>query len=315
MRPLMIPLLFATLFVRAVYDPLRLEPAEEPVEVVNHTLRDSARERDIPIRVFLTPSSDPAPVILVSHGLGGSLEDGAYLGRHWSARGYVVVYMQHAGSDEPIWRDVPPEARAEAVTRAASPEQLLNRIQDVAFVLNFGKSDHVLRERMDTDRVGIAGHSFGAVTAQAVGGARIGFLNFHDARIKAALMMSPSAPRVGTPEQAFGRVGIPWMLMTGTRDRSGISGETAESRLRVYPALPPGGKYELVLDRAEHNAFGDRPLGARQTPRNPNHHRVVLALSTAFWDAKLMENEAATAWLEGEGPGEVMEEGDRFQHK
>ena len=49
------------------------------------------------------------------------------------------------------------------------------------------------------------------------------------------------------------------MLMTGTRDLAVIGKADLESRLAVYPALPPGGKYELVLDRAEHSAFPETP--------------------------------------------------------
>ena len=30
--------------------------------------------------------------------------------------------------------------------------------------------------------------------------------------------MSPSSPKLGTPESAFGKVTLPWMLMTGTKD-------------------------------------------------------------------------------------------------
>ncbi|MCC5848184.1 MAG: dienelactone hydrolase [Verrucomicrobia bacterium] len=297
------------------YDPLRVEEGTPEAVVINHVLHDPSRDREIPIRVFLPQTREPAPVILVSHGLGGALHDKAYLAPHWTARGYVVVYMQHPGSDEPVWRDVPRSQRAEAVTRAATPEQLMHRIRDVSHVLDFGKTDHDLRGRLDLERVGIAGHSFGAITAQAVGGARLGFLDFREPRIHAALMMSPSAPTVGTPEQAFGQVKIPWMLMTGTRDGSGISGETPESRLLVYPALPPGGKYELVLKDAEHMTFGDRPLGPQRRPRNPNHHRVVLALSTAFWDAELKKDAAARAWLTEGGTAAVLEADDRFRHK
>lgn len=310
-----ISILLVPLFVGASYDPLRLADAETETEIVHYTLRDADRAREIPVRIFLPPHREAAPVILVSHGLGGSLEDGAYLGKHWAARGYVVLFLQHAGSDEPIWRDVPPEARAEALRSAASTSQLLHRIRDVRFVLDQANEDHLLRNRMDLQRVGITGHSFGAITAQLLSGARIGFLNFEDRRIQAAMLMSPSASLVGSGEQAFGHVEIPWMLMTGTRDRSVISGETAASRLRVYPALPPGGKYELLLEGAEHNAFGDRALGPHRPPRNPNHHRVILALSTAFWDAKLLGNEAAAQWLLGDAPRELMQPGDRFQHK
>jgi hypothetical protein len=84
---------------------------------------------------------------------------------------------------------------------------------------------------------------------------------------------------------------------------------------RLFPALPPGGKYELILDRAEHSAFTDRPLPGDVEKRNPNHHRVILALSTAFWDAWLCDDAAARAWLDGEGPRSLLEKNDGWQRK
>jgi len=36
--------------------------------------------------------------------------------------------------------------------------------------------------------------------------------------------------------------------MTGTKDVAPVGAADLESRLAVFPALPPGGKYELVLD-------------------------------------------------------------------
>jgi hypothetical protein len=48
-------------------------------------------------------------------------------------------------------------------------------------------------------------------------------------------------------------------------------------------------------------------------PRNPNHHRVILALSTTFWDAYLQGNADALAWLNGAGPRSVMQPEDQWQ--
>lgn len=70
-----------------------------------------------------------------------------------------------------------------------------------------------------------------------------------------------------------------------------------------------------MLDSAEHSAFTDRALPGDASPRNPNHHRVILALSTAFWDAWLRGDEAARGWLDGDGPRSVLEKGDRWQRK
>jgi hypothetical protein len=71
----------------------------------------------------------------------------------------------------------------------------------------------------------------------------------------------------------------------------------------------------LVLDRGEHSIFTDRALPGDTEQRNPNHHRVILALSTAFWDEWLRGDPAARAWLEGDGPKSVLEKNDRWQWK
>jgi hypothetical protein len=85
------------------------------------------------------------------------------------------------------------------------------------------------------------------------------------------------------------------------------------SRLAVYPALHGVPKYEVVLHNAEHSVFTDRALPGDREPRNPNHHRVILALSTAFWDAYLRGDAGALAWLNGPGPRSVMEPADQWQ--
>jgi hypothetical protein len=85
--------------------------------------------------------------------------------------------------------------------------------------------------------------------------------------------------------------------------------------MKVFRALPPDNKYELVLDRAEHSAFSDRALPGDSERRNPNHHRAILALSTAFWDAFLKDDSTAKAWLNGDSPRSVLEANDRWQTK
>jgi len=306
------------------YDPLAVAeaPAPEPLDL---EVVDTERERTLPIRVWLPPvaedaAPEPAPVVLFSHGLGGSCENNPYLGRHWSTRGYAVVFVQHPGSDAAVWEGVPRRERMRALEAAASTEQYLARIADVPAVLDAlaawnTDEAHLLRGRFDLERVGMSGHSFGAVTTQSVSGqaARGIGQRFTDARIDAAVAMSPSPPQRGRPEDAFGSVSIPWLLMTGTRDDSPIGETTPESRREVFPHLPSTiDRFELVLDGAEHSAFGDRALPGEDGARDPNHHRVILALSTAFWDAYLRDDADARAWLFGEGPRGVLADADEW---
>lgn len=304
-----------------VYDPL-VAPRASDVPSIELRVEDRARDRQIPLRVYLPPATDPAPVALFSHGLGGSREGNAFLGRHWAARGYVAVFLQHPGSDDRVWRDEPVLRRMAAMRRAANADNFLLRVADVSAVLDeFARwhrgNRHPLAGRLDLEHVGMSGHSFGALTTQAVSGqtALGGRVSYADGRIDAAVAFSPSGPRAGDPARAFGSVSIPWLLMTGTKDVAPIGDADLESRLAVFPALPPGGKYELVLDGAEHSAFTDRALPGDTDARNPNHHRVMLALTTAFWDAYLRNDAAARAWLDGPAPGRLLEPGDRWQKK
>jgi hypothetical protein len=103
------------------------------------------------------------------------------------------------------------------------------------------------------------------------------------------------------------------MLMTGTHDGSPIG--PPPDRLGVFPALPPGRKYELVLHEAEHSVFADTALPGEKLPRNPQHQRAILALAMAFWDSTLRADPAAQAWLDGPGPATVLAAADRWQRK
>jgi predicted dienelactone hydrolase len=305
------------------YDPLKL-PETKPAAPAEFTVVDAKRSRDLPIRVYLPADPKPAPVVLFSHGLGGSRDGNAFLGKHWAARGYAAVFLQHPGSDESVWRNVPAAQRMKVMTDAASAKNFLLRLQDVPAILDQlaiwqEQQGHPLARRMDLKRVGMSGHSFGAQTTQGVSGQSFpgpSGQRFIDARVRAAIAFSPDSPKSGGGAQAaFGAVKIPWLLMTGTKDLAIIGGATVESRLSVYPGLPPGDKYEVVLHEAEHSAFTDRALPGDSGRRNPNHHRVILALSTAFWDAFLRGDAAAKTWLNGDGPGAILEKADRWQRK
>lgn len=70
-----------------------------------------------------------------------------------------------------------------------------------------------------------------------------------------------------------------------------------------------------MLDGAEHSAFGDRALPGDTHERNPNHHRAILALTTAFWDAYLRDDADAKKWLDGDDAKSVLEKADHWQRK
>jgi predicted dienelactone hydrolase len=305
----------------AAYDPLSTADART-VQTHDLAALDEQRNRLIPVFLFTPVPESPAPVIVFSLGLARTREDFQYLGEHWAARGYAAAFVQHPGSDASVWRDKPPAEQQEAIKRAGSVINLLLRTKDIPATIDQlqrwnDQAGHPLRGRLDMQRVGISGHAFGALTAQTIGGQLWGKhkKSFANPRIKAAVLISPSSFRHGQTASAFSQVEIPWLIVTGTKDTLAWEKGDPQARLAVFPALPPGDKYELVLDGAEHSAFSDHPLPDGAAPRNPNHHRAIVALSTAFWDAYLRDDPAAKAWLAGNGPRSVLEERDRWQSK
>jgi len=122
---------------------------------------------------------------------------------------------------------------------AASTANFMLRMQDIPAVLDQLKlwnaaTNHPLVGRLDLGRIGMPGHSFGAVTTQAVSGQSLpsGDQPFTDQRIRAAIAFSPSIPRGMSGDKAFGGVKIPWLLMMGTKDLSIIGNADMKSRLR-----------------------------------------------------------------------------------
>jgi predicted dienelactone hydrolase len=303
------------------YDPLAVAGGTTP-QVIDLYVHDNGRERDIPLRVYLSQDTTASPLILFSPGLGGSRSGYAYLAKHWAARGFAVVVLQHPGSDDSVWKDKSRTRAIAAMHSAASAQNFLLRIKDVKVVLDYLSEENQtdgnpLTGKLDLTNIGMAGHSFGAVTTEAVSGERFrGRTMFTDPRIKAALLMSPSSPRHGTAAAAFGQVSIPWLLMTGTQDIGllGLGAQDIANRLAVYKALPPGHKYELILADAQHMAFTDRSLSPSEKTRNPNDHRAILAISTAFWDAMLHHRADAQTWLDTAAHS-VLKPGDQWQQK
>ena len=196
----------------AAYDPLAADAANPATHDL--VINDAARSRKIPVLVYLPARVTPAPVVLFSHGLGGSRAMSAYLGLHWARRSYVAIFLQHPGSDADLWQGKPPRRGLSGLVTAASVQNFLARVQDVDAVLDQlatwqSERGHVLNGRLDLDRIGMSGHSFGAITTQAVSGERFASGTITaDPRVKAALPMSPSPPQRGSATDAFRTVRI-----------------------------------------------------------------------------------------------------------
>ncbi|MBA3593796.1 MAG: hypothetical protein H0W47_08335 [Polaromonas sp.] len=168
----------------------------------DETWLDANRQRAVPVRIRWPQGAAPAdgwPVIIYSHGLGGSRSGGEVWGEAWTQNGFVVLHLQHGGSDIDAVRGVSGGFADRAALRSVgNATQLLARLQDVAFAL-----DEMARRKMTekawrsvrTEWVGMAGHSFGAHTTLGIGGqAYPGQPGLREPRIAALIALSPALP-------------------------------------------------------------------------------------------------------------------------
>ena len=264
-------------------------------------IKDSARNREIPVKVYIPEGKGPFPVILYSHGLGGSKDQKKYLGNYWASHGYIGIFMTHYGSDTSLLdRDKTLEENMKALQQSVrNPRNIVNRPKDVTAVIDFLSriTDLApeLQGKIDTERIGVSGHSFGAFTTMVSAGAwaesaKKNFkLVLQDERPRAFLAMSPQSARQGVdPKSVFGGIGRPVMTMTGSNDTDPFSrGMTGEARLQPYRNMPPGDKYSLWIEGAYHWTFSD--AGRKRVPE-PKHHQYIKIASLAFWDAYLKDS-------------------------
>lgn len=299
----------AALFLPAV---AHAAPADG-ITICDAAWHDTARDRDVPVRLRMPAGNGKAPVILFSHGLGGSLDGGTNWADAWAKAGFVVVNLQHPGSDRSI-------IGSGRIVAAMAPTQLVARVDDVHFVLDeLGRRPREgacdLR-RVDLAHVGMSGHSFGAHTTQAIAGQRFPVPGIAaDPRVKAAIAFSPSPPMRGSDVAAFGAISIPFFSITGTKDAAPITPNiTARDRERPFHAMPAGGKYLLVLEGANHMMFNAQDgLRGPESTATPHIRDTVIAATTLFWRATLRDDAAARAELARFGA--TLPSGDRFEHR
>ncbi|WP_416759436.1 alpha/beta hydrolase family protein [Roseateles sp. So40a] len=296
--------------------PWRAAFAAEPgtagtAGITQGSFRDQSRLRDIPWRLRLPEGNGPVPLVVFSHGLGGSLDGGTEWAQAWAEAGIGTLHLQHAGSDRAIWR-----GGLQGVKAAASAEQLIERGHDVQFaveqLLKLQKDGQGPWARVRPEALGMSGHSFGAQTTLAVAGRDFQARNapdLNERHFKAFAAFSPSAGHFAGGIKGITR---PMLCLTGSLDGNPL-GQERDGRYRraVYDTLPAGAKAQLWLEGADHMSFGgggergaglgQRLLG-RQRDGVPeklaaHHEAVIKSITTDWWRWRLLEDEAAMTRL------------------
>ncbi len=254
-----------------------------------------------------TQSADgKLPVIIWSHGLGGGRDGAGFLARYIASYGYVVVNVQHAGTDTSLWEgkkghpwDV---IRATHIPRKAT----LQRLQDIPFVID--QLNHLQDPMMDLTRLGMSGHSFGAMTTQIMAGQTRGVgrrrYRLFEPRFKAGIVYSPVTvfdKKGHAAKDFYATIETPCFFMTGTQDHSPIVKDfTYEQRLEVFEHAGGLEQMALIGNGSDHMIYNGSRGQLGDVENRPRQEQIIRLSSLAFWDYHLKADKAAEAWLKND---------------
>lgn len=299
--------LLLSMAVMAAHGGARAQPAAPSFEVIDFDWFDPARARAVPVRLYWPAGAaggTPVPLVVFSHGIGGSRQGYSYLGRHWSTHGVASLHVQHVGSDSALWRGNP-FGVVGRLQSAAREHEAIARAADVRFALDCMLSDRT-GERgaaVDRRRLVAAGHSYGANTTLLAVGAQVvrngQTIVCLDARFTSAIVIS-APPFYGEPDLAsvLRPVSVPTLHVTATDDMIEIPGYRSgvEDRLAIFDAIAHPHKLLAVFRGGSHSMFTDRPnTGGRAL--NAEVKRATADLALAFLDLVFEGDGAAlTQW-------------------
>jgi predicted dienelactone hydrolase len=132
-----------------VEQPLVIGPSDKPFFEVGSVALDAP-----------FADSGPRPILLLSHGFGGSARLMGWFGIAMARAGYVVIAVDHPGNNA-----------TEAMTPAAAILPW-DRAEDLRSALAAAENDPAIGPHLDKMRVGAVGFSAGGYTVLVAAGAR-----------------------------------------------------------------------------------------------------------------------------------------------
>ena len=226
---------------------------------------DGAR---VPVLEFLPPEGKCPPVLIISHGFGGTENGHAALAREASQQGMRALTIGHRESGRAELRAaLRAKDRRVAMTEAVTDKAAnLARMRDLDAVWDYANA------RCRPPFTALAGHSMGAGLTMIEAGAknRVGLKGKR--RFDAYVAMSPQGLGTRFGKGAWAGINKPMLMITGTRDR-GLDGPW-QHRLAAFEGLPEGHKYLAILQGGTHMDVGGLGRG--------RHQRNVRAIVLAF---------------------------------
>lgn len=290
--------------------PQLYKPGEYGSENHTITLTDESRQRQFMVEIYqpLRWRAPKTPVVVGSHGLASNIQHFRRQAEHLASYGYVVVLIQHPGSDDQRVR-----AMLEGFERELfDVNEFIDRPLDVSYVLDEleRRNETQFASRLNLEAVGVMGHSFGGATAFALAGAEIDFAqlendcsrviwdpnislllqckalqlprktyNFRDERVKAVIGINPvNSSMFGT--SGLSQIEIPVALGAGTRD---LATPAVLEQVRSFTWLTTPNKYLAVMEGQTHTNISELDAGIQELLNSiPNLSLPQVGLETKY---------------------------------
>ncbi len=254
------------------------------------------REREYDVNLYVpAETTRPAPIVIISHGLGSSPAAFAYLGIHLASHGFVVAIPEHIGSGEKQYEDLITGLSNTNVRLNSFIERPLDVKQVIDELERRSKTD--LAGRLDLAQIGVIGHSFGGYTALAAAGATLNFERIRvtcsqptqirldlsysfqclneeippfdtrilaDSRVRAAIAINPVASIVFGPK-GIETLNVPTMIIGGSRD---VVAPLMAEQVNPFFWLKTPDKYLSVIVPAGHTAADATDGGQNPAPNS-----------------------------------------------
>ena len=278
--------------------PLRAADGPRPFDTLDLDWADVARQRPVPVRLYLPQAGQPVPLVVLSHGIGGSRRGYSWLGQHLAGHGVASLHLQHVGSDRQLWTAGSVWNLIGRLQDAAQEREAIARVRDLRFALDTLLTGE-LAPRFDEQRIAAGGHSYGANTTLLASGARVqrdgSLIELRDDRVRAAIVISaPPFYGEADPRRVLQSVTVPSLHVTATEDIIRIPGyySGADDRVAVFEATGSARKWLAMYEGGSHSMFTDR-AGTGGVTLNPLVKQATRALALAFLQGVFEGDESA----------------------
>ncbi|MEO1069457.1 MAG: alpha/beta hydrolase, partial [Cyanobacteria bacterium J06638_6] len=237
------------------------------------------------------------PLVVISHGLGGTRNSFAYLAEYLASGGIAAVTLEHAGSND---QQLSALLGGQSDT-VVQDEEFRRRPNEVSLTLStlgrLNNSPSPIQGQLNLERVGVTGQSFGGYTALALAGATFDIdgltqacspdtLSFNlslllqcqavhlndpgdrlsDDRVDSIFVINPIGSAL-FGETGYGQIAVPILVVAGTAD---TVAPAFPEQIQPFSWLTVPQRHLLLMTPATHfAAIGDMATGDQPVPIPP----------------------------------------------